>query len=197
MQTDATSTNQADPAARRSFVVRLAAVVAGAFATMFPFAIGWGVVTDPWRRARRAEGKNETDAANFSRVCPLESLPADGIPRPFAITADVSDAWTHSPAQRIGAVFLSRTSKAPNVITAFSATCPHLGCAVDFDPANNRFECPCHKSGFAPDGQKLFGPSLRGLDPLPVKVEEKAGAKEICVEFERFQAGIAERKRIE
>ncbi len=197
MRKDESSTTQADPAARRSFVVQFATVVTGAFATLFPFAVGWGVITDPWRRVRRAAGKDEGDAANFSPVCPLESLPADGIPRPFAITADVSDAWTHSPAQRIGSVFLSRTAKAPDTITALSATCPHLGCAVDFDPANNRFECPCHKSGFAVDGEKLFGPSLRGLDSLPWKINDKAGSKEILVEFERFQAGIAERKRVE
>ena len=25
----------------------------------------------------------------------------------------------------------------------------HLGCAVEFNSANDRFECPCHESGFA------------------------------------------------
>jgi menaquinol-cytochrome c reductase iron-sulfur subunit len=72
-----------------------------------------------------------------------------------------------------------------------------LGCAVEFDPANKQFECPCHKSGFAIDGKQLFGPSRRGLDPLPVKLEDKAGAKEILVKFERFKGGIPERKLIE
>ena len=63
-----------------------------------------------------------------------------------------------------------------------------------FDAARKEFECPCHKSGFAIDGKKLFGPSRRGLDQLPVKLETKAGAKEILVKFERFKGGIAEKK---
>jgi Rieske Fe-S protein len=65
---------------------------------------------------------------------------------------------------------------------------------VEFDAAEKQFECPCHKSGFAIDGKKLFGPSRRGLDELPVNLVEKAGAKEILVKFERFKGGIAERK---
>ena len=34
----------------------------------------------------------------------------------------------------------------------------------------------------------------RGLDSLPVKLADKAGAKEILVKFERFKGGIAEKK---
>ncbi len=196
MQTDVSSAPTTEPP-RRSFLVRLAAAVAGAIAALFPFAAGWGVITDPCARARKTAGNDGRNSDKFVPVCPLDALPADGVPRPFAIIADATDAWTHSLAQRIGAVFLSRTDKDPARVTAFSATCPHLGCAVDFDQANNRFECPCHKSSFATDGQKLFGPSRRGLDPLPVKLAEKAGAKEIMVAFERFEAGIAERKPIE
>ena len=70
-------------------------------------------------------------------------------------------------------------------------------CAVEFDAAKKEYECPCHKSGFAIDGKKLFGPSRRGLDPLPVKIDDKAGNKEILVKFERFKGGIAERKVVE
>jgi menaquinol-cytochrome c reductase iron-sulfur subunit len=197
MRTDASSTTPADSAARRSFIVRLAATVIGGIVALFPFLAGWGVITNPLRRSRGASGDDEADPAKFSRICPLDALPADGMPREFAVVADVSDAWTHAPAQRIGAVFLTRSSKDPNEVTAFTATCPHLGCAVEFDAAKKEYECPCHKSGFAIDGKKLFGPSRRGLDPLPVKLEDKAGDKEILVKFERFKGGIAERKVVE
>lgn len=197
MQTEVSSATNLPPAQRRSFLVRAAAVVVGAIATLFPFAVGIGVVTDPLRRRRATGGEGESDSAKFVRVCPLDALPADGTPREFAVVADVSDAWTHAPAQRVGAVFLARSDKgtAPQV-TAFTATCPHLGCAVEFDTASGHFQCPCHKSGFDKDGKKLFGPSRRDLDPLPVKVTENAGTKEITVEFMRFQAGVAERKPI-
>jgi menaquinol-cytochrome c reductase iron-sulfur subunit len=193
MPTDVTSI-PADSPPRRSFIVRLVAMVTGGIVVLFPFAAGWGVITNPLRRSRGAAGGDESDSAKFVRVCPLDALPADGTPREFAVVADMLDAWTHAPAQRVGAVFLSRFSKDPNTVTAFTATCPHLGCAVEFDAASKIFECPCHKSGFAIDGKKLFGPSRRGLDSLPVKLEDKPGTKEILVKFERFKGGIPEKK---
>jgi menaquinol-cytochrome c reductase iron-sulfur subunit len=197
MQTEVSAATNTDSAARRSFIVRLAAVVTGGIVTLFPFVAGWGVITNPLRRLRSAGGDDNSDSAKFVRVCPLEALPADGTPREFAVVADASDAWTHAAAQRIGAVFLTRSGKEPSNIVAFTATCPHLGCAVEYDTTTSQFECPCHKSGFGKDGKKLFGPSRRGMDPLPVKVEDKAGTKEILVKFERFKGGIAERQLVE
>ena len=126
--------------------------------------------------------------------CPLDALPADGMPREFAVVADASDAWTHAIAQRIGAVFLTRSSKDPNEVTAFTATCPHLGCAVEFDASKKDYECPCHKSGFAIDGKKLFGPSRRGLDSLPVKLVDKAGAKEVLVKLSGSKGALRKRR---
>jgi menaquinol-cytochrome c reductase iron-sulfur subunit len=196
MHTDDSPAASADSAARRSFLVRLAAVVTGAIATLFPFAVGWGVLTTPLRRARNATSSDPPDSANFVPICPLDALPADGIPRPFAVVSDVTDAWTHAPARKIGSIFLTRASNDPNSVVAFSTTCPHLGCAVEFDQDDNQFKCPCHASGFAKDGQKLFGPSRRGLDSLPVKFEDKSGTKEVCVHFVRFEAGTADMEPI-
>jgi menaquinol-cytochrome c reductase iron-sulfur subunit len=196
MQTDVPSPRQDDSAARRSFMVRFSAIVSGAIVTLFPFAAGWGVITDPLRRGKASGGTDDAESLTYSRVCPLDALPADGTPRQFAVVADVTDAWTHAEAQRIGSVFLIRDGKDANKVTCFTAKCPHLGCAVEFSTAHDQFECPCHESGFAKDGEKLFGPSRRGLDSLPVKLDDKSGSKEILVAFERFQAGIAERKPI-
>lgn len=194
MQKGVSSKTPAKSPERRSFVVRLAAIVTGGIVALFPFAAGWGVITNPLRRSRGTSGEDDTDSTQFVRICPLDALPADGIPREFAVVADASDAWTHAVAQRIGAVFLTRSSKDPYDVTAFTATCPHLGCAVEFDASKKEYECPCHKSGFAIDGKKLFGPSRRGLDQLPVKLQDQAGSKEILVKFERFKGGIAEKK---
>jgi Rieske Fe-S protein len=183
-----------DAAARRSFLARASAVAIGAIVTLFPFAAGLGVLVDPLRRRGTAGGDASLDTAGFVRICPLEALPADGVPRQFVVTSDVADAWSRTPGQRIGSLFLIRTEAGgkPHV-SAFTATCPHLGCAVEYDAAEGRFECPCHESAFAADGHKLFGPSLRGLDPLAVKLLDDQGTREIWVEFRKFRAGIAER----
>ena len=53
-----------------------------------------------------------------------------------------------------------------------STICPHAGCEVSWDQARNRFACPCHESYFAADGSRLSGPSPRGLDALPTRVQD-------------------------
>jgi nitrite reductase/ring-hydroxylating ferredoxin subunit len=180
-------------AERRSFLSRFWAILAGGVVAIFPFAAGSGVLLDPLRR-RRATGDDSSELAGFSRICPLSALPADDAPHQFVVTTDVTDAWTRATNQRVGSVFLIRNDVdgRPNV-TAFTSTCPHLGCAVEFDAAGDRFECPCHESGFGKDGEKLFGPSLRGLDPLEVKLVRDGGETDVLVAFQRFRAGVAER----
>lgn len=183
------------PTERRSFLTSAAAIVVGAIVAIFPFAAGLGVLFDPLRRrGKGAAGVDSEDAVQFVRIGPLDVLPADGVPHQFVLTDDVVDAWTRSPAQRVGTAFLMRTdAKAGPQITAFSSVCPHLGCAVDFNAPAGEFECPCHASAFAKDGAKLFGPSLRGLDPLAVKLVDTGGQQEIWVERARFRTGISER----
>ena len=53
-----------------------------------------------------------------------------------------------------------------------SAICPHEGCEVSWDQASNRFSCPCHASYFAADGARISGPARRGLDSLPMRVQD-------------------------
>lgn len=53
-----------------------------------------------------------------------------------------------------------------------SAICPHEGCEVFWEQERNRFSCPCHESYFAADGAKISGPSPRGLDQLPSRIED-------------------------
>ena len=53
-----------------------------------------------------------------------------------------------------------------------SPICPHAGCEVLWDQPANRFSCPCHESYFAADGSRISGPSPRGLDALPSRVQD-------------------------
>jgi len=52
--------------------------------------------------------------------------------------------------------------------TAFSAVCPHQGCAVNFESARDGFACPCHGSRFSATGELRRGPATRGLTPIAV-----------------------------
>jgi cytochrome b6-f complex iron-sulfur subunit len=49
-------------------------------------------------------------------------------------------------------------------VRCISAVCTHLGCLVTWDEIAQRYRCPCHGSGFLPDGTNPTGPASK---PLP------------------------------
>ncbi|HKE14570.1 MAG TPA: Rieske 2Fe-2S domain-containing protein [Kofleriaceae bacterium] len=44
-----------------------------------------------------------------------------------------------------------------------SATCPHMGGVVSWNPVEATWDCPCHGSRFDPLGRVLAGPARRDL----------------------------------
>jgi menaquinol-cytochrome c reductase iron-sulfur subunit len=84
----------------------------------------------------------------------------------------VHDAWTTARNVVLGAAWIRRPADAK--LEALSATCPHLGCAVGWDPQNAGFLCPCHNSRWTANGQVVAksGPAKRDLDPLPIEIKD-------------------------
>jgi len=73
-----------------------------------------------------------------------------------------------------------------------SAVCPHLGCEVPWNATEGKFMCPCHGSQFSSDGSLIQGPALRGMDTLPVKVENE----DLMVRYEYYQALLPFKKEV-
>lgn len=46
---------------------------------------------------------------------------------------------------------------------AVSIKCPHLGCQLEWNPAEKSWDCPCHGSRFNPYGHLLGGPATADL----------------------------------
>ena len=80
------------------------------------------------------------------------------------IAPTIKDAWTAQSDVLLGAAWVRRTAETK--VEAFSAVCPHLGCAIGWQ--GDGYLCPCHDSKFAIDGTKMTGPSERGMDALPI-----------------------------
>jgi Rieske Fe-S protein len=68
--------------------------------------------------------------------------------------------------------------KSETEFTAFSSTCPHLGCKVRWEEAEERYFCPCHQGVFSADGVAVSGPPADGEQNLlhvPLQIDEEAG----------------------
>lgn len=169
---------------RRDFLKGLGAFTVASFAATVPVGVGLNAFLHPLRQPPGGS------RGAFVRITTLDAVPADGVPRRFAVLADHVNVWNRTPAVPVGAVYLRRTGESD--LKAFNVTCPHAGCVVEYAPARRGFLCPCHNSTFAVDGaiNDPQSPSPRGLDELAVELRE---GREIWVRFQNFRAGIKER----
>jgi cytochrome b6-f complex iron-sulfur subunit len=51
------------------------------------------------------------------------------------------------------------------------ARCTHLGCTPDWKPAEHKFKCPCHGSGYTPEGINFEGPAPRPMDRAHLELD--------------------------
>jgi menaquinol-cytochrome c reductase iron-sulfur subunit len=170
----------AEQASRRGFLAAAAGLLG---------AVAAAIAGVPLVAAVLSPLRERTKSTDFVRVALLDALP-DGQPVRATVVAERTDAWARMPASPLGSVWLVRRG---GEVSAFSATCPHLGCSVD--AAREGFACPCHGSAFALDGAVRKGPAPRGLDPLEVKITQ-GGARAVLVRFRRFAIGTPERREV-
>ena len=170
---------------RRDFIQKAACIGLGGLATLGPVAAGITVLLNPIFE--------KSGTGTLVRITTLENLPTGAAPQLFKVVAERKDGWTRHPQLPIGSLFLHRSGEgtAPEDFAAFNASCPHVGCAVDFVSEQDCFVCPCHDSQFAKTGEvsNAGSPARRGLDSLRVEVK----GDEVWVEFQNFKADVAEK----
>jgi cytochrome b6-f complex iron-sulfur subunit len=64
-------------------------------------------------------------------------------------------------------IWVDRT---PDRLFVIYAKCTHLGCTPDWKPAENKFKCPCHGSGYDSEGINFEGPAPRPMDRCHVEI---------------------------
>lgn len=164
----------------RRGALRTLAIVSG--------AVGCGALAVPAARFLVGPALGAAGAGRWIKTLPLDAL-VEGEPKRVALVADHRDAWTLEKDVELGAAWILR--KGSDVVV-WSTVCPHLGCAIDKSVSAPGFNCPCHDSSFAPDGQRLSGPSPRAMDTLASKVEDGF----VHVDFQRFRQGTPEKEPV-
>ena len=60
----------------------------------------------------------------------------------------------------------------PEGVTAFSSTCTHLGCLVNYRRDKQEFVCPCHSGRYDLTGKNIGGPPPAPLTRFPVRIRD-------------------------
>jgi menaquinol-cytochrome c reductase iron-sulfur subunit len=130
-----------------------------------------------------ASGRGASPAA-FVSVATVAGIPTG---EPFGITfvEQTRDAYLYSMLPH--SIYALKSSDSEVIV--YSPVCPHLGCQVFFDRQKQEYICPCHGSIFAMNGARVSGPSPRGLDILPSKIE----GGELLVQWVQYKSGVPDK----
>ena len=120
----------------------------------------------------------------YVRVATVADIPV-GEPFGISFVEESQDAYLYS--QLPHSVYAIKTSETD--VAVYSPVCPHLGCQVFFDRQKKEFVCPCHGSVFSADGARVSGPTPRGLDTVPSKIDKG----ELLVQWVQYQPGVSEK----
>jgi len=84
------------------------------------------------------------------------------------------------------------TKDSKGQLQVLTSICPHLGCTVPWNKEKKEFVCPCHGATFSPDGTRVSGPSLRGMDTLETSIENG----QLQVRFQYFRQLVSDKEVI-
>lgn len=127
-------------------------------------------------------GSRKASSDHWIRVGALKDLP---VGRPVGLTVPDVEADAYLQESVVRRLWVIKHSD--SAVTAFSPTCPHLGCQFNWNSASGHFECPCHNSIYSLEGKVLGGPAPRPLDALATRIEQGG----LAVNWQRFRSGIA------
>ena len=72
---------------------------------------------------------------------------------------------------------------------ALSNICTHLGCIPNWLPAELKFKCPCHGSGYYTNGINFEGPAPRPLERYKISLTPEGSIKVDKTKVYRYEKG--------
>ena len=104
-------------------------------------------------------------ATGFNKWGMTSSMVAAMILRDMILGKENPYAPVFSPSRSIlhPQLIVNAFEATTNLLTPTTKRCPHLGCALKWNPAEHTWDCPCHGSRFTHDGQLIDNPSTDDL----------------------------------
>lgn len=167
------SSAEPPPITRRSFFGVLLGIGSAGMGALLAVPVLRFVLYPLYTKSRQAEWSAAGSLDEFSNLT-----------QPLRKTVDIAqrDGWREVVSSQ--SVYVTKGSDGK--LKVLSAICPHLGCSVSWQSAQDGFVCPCHGGKFAPDGTHISGPPPRGMDVLPHKVE----GEKLLVRFQYFRSNV-------
>ena len=110
-------------------------------------------------------------AACSSQTTEVESAPQRSGFQAVGKTAELNqNGQLLNKQSPVGPILVVR-DPSDNKLIAVNPTCPHRGCAVAWQGAQEKFVCPCHGAEFSAEGKVLKGPAKGPLKAYAVKIE--------------------------
>lgn len=104
-----------------------------------------------------ATGFNKWGMTSSMVAAMLLSDMAQGKENPFA------PAFDPSRGMLTPQLFLNGLESAASLLAPTKPRCPHMGCALKWNPAERTWDCPCHGSRFSEKGDLIDNPATDGL----------------------------------
>lgn len=147
----------------------------------------WAELFDPSRKQPLKAAKNFIKENANVFVQYLKDIP--GIAAEAKEFSDVAPGEGKIVEKSMQKLAVCRTLD--NKLLVRSAICTHLACIVNWNGAEQTWDCPCHGSRFQPDGSVLEGPALQPLYEVELSGEDEVHTrKEQPGEFSERNPGL-------
>ena len=119
----------------------------------------------PYIGAYSRNTQNLYVATGFNKWGMTSAMTAAMLLRDMILEKECSYAPVFSPSRTMlrTQLLINAFEATTNLLTPTTKRCPHLGCALKWNPDEHSWDCPCHGSRFTEDGELIDNPATDDL----------------------------------